>query len=106
MLAPQDERVVRELKRRFEAIAPIKNLVVFGSRARGDFSGDSDLDIFLELEEVTPVIRRQIREIAWEISLEEEIVVSTFVASSQAMVNSPLAANPILQAIKNEGVAI
>ena len=106
MLAPNDERIVRKFKRRLQALSPVKRLVVYGSRARGDAAEDSDFDIFIELAELTPQLRRQISDLAWEIGFGEGVVISTFVATSRAIIDGPLAANPILKAIQAEGIAL
>lgn len=79
---------------------------MFGSRARGDWQEDSDLDVFIEVPDLDAILRRKISEIAWEISLEDGVVISTFVATSDALVESPLAANPILRVIQSEGIAV
>jgi predicted nucleotidyltransferase len=106
MLSPNDARIVRRLKHRIQAIASVKRLVVYGSRARGDDLEESDLDVFIELEALTPQLRKQISDLAWEIGFEEDVVISTFVATSQAITDSALAANPILIAIRSEGIAV
>jgi len=106
MLSSNDARIVRRLKRRIQAIAEVRNMVVFGSRARGDATEESDLDIFVEVEELTPQLRRQISDLAWETGFEAGVVISTFVATSQAVTDGPLAANPILKAIQTEGIMV
>jgi predicted nucleotidyltransferase len=81
-------------------------MIVFGSRARGDSVSDSDMDVFIEIPALDANLRRQISEIAWEISLEEGVVISTFVATTRAITTSPLQANPILRTIDLEGIQV
>ena len=76
MLSTRDTRIARKVKRRLSEITNVKRLVVYGSRARGKATKYSDLDLYIELNaNVNPALRRRIREIAWEVSLDSGVVI-------------------------------
>ena len=101
MLSTRDARIARKVKRRLSEITNVKKLVVYGSRARGKATKYSDLDLYIELDaNVNPALRRRIREIAWEVSLDSGIVISTLVASDR------LRGQPILKTIQAEGISV
>ena len=101
MLSTRDTRIARKVKRRLSEITNVKKLVVYGSHARGKATKYSDLDLYIELNaNINPALRRRIREIAWEVSLNLGIVISTLVASDR------LNGQPILKAIQTEGIPI
>jgi predicted nucleotidyltransferase len=101
MLSARDARIARKVKRRLSEITPVKRMVVYGSRARGNPTKYSDLDLYIELENnVNPALRKKIREVAWEVSLDSGVVITTLVASER------LAGQPILKAIQAEGITV
>jgi predicted nucleotidyltransferase len=95
MLTSTDLLIPRRLKSRLTESIPIDRFVVFGSRARGDAGSDADMDVYIEVQSLNPNLRRQISEIAWEVSLDSGVVISTLVASGP----HPLAGTPIRKAI-------
>jgi predicted nucleotidyltransferase len=56
---PIDDALIEEITRRIvEGVHP-RRIILFGSRARGDFDIESDIDIFVEMEtQDIPVERR------------------------------------------------
>ena len=103
-LADQDRQIVREFQRRLAQTTPIRDLRIFGSRARGDAAPDSDLDVFIELEEATPELRQHISEIAWEVGFERDRVISTVVATRDDLEQGAMGANPLILNVEREGI--
>ena len=106
MLSHTDSIIAGHLKERLQPIISLKRMVVYGSRARGDASHESDMDVFIEASSVTPEQRRQISEAAWEISLDHGVIITTYVGSSAEVESGMMSANPIMRAIEHEGIAI
>jgi predicted nucleotidyltransferase len=104
MLSETDRQIVLEFQRRLAAIAPVLDLRVFGSRARGDAAPDSDLDVFIELEESSPELRQHISEIAWEVGFEMDRVISTVVTTRAELEQGAMGANPLVLNVEREGV--
>jgi len=105
-MKPRDYKIAGELKRRLAEAVELRDLKVYGSRARGDDDEFSDLDVFIEVARLDKETRELISEIAWEISFENSMVISPLVFSVDEARNSPLRASPILKNIKEEGIGV
>ena len=101
-----DYQIAREFKDRLSPSVQIIDMRVFGSAARGEATAESDLDSFIELEQVTPRIRRQIDEVAWEVGFEYDRIISTFMTTTEQLKHGPTGANPIIREIEREGIKV
>jgi predicted nucleotidyltransferase len=101
-----DKQIALELKRRLAALAQIVDFRVFGSRARGIADEFSDLDVFIEVEVLEKDLKERILETAWEVGLDNRIVISPLIFTRNEIENTALRSSPIVQAIGEEGVCV
>lgn len=57
-LSPQESLLYQEIVRRIVAVADPDQIILFGSRARGDHRPDSDVDLLVIKESSEPLARR------------------------------------------------
>ena len=105
-MTPRDLDIALELKQRIEEYTAIQDYRVFGSRARGDVTLESDMDVFIKVEHMNPTIRQRISECAWEIGFSHDLVISTFVAERGQIEDGLLGASPIIHNIMKEGISL
>jgi len=80
-------------------------VILFGSRARGDNRKDSDWDFLILMDrEVTVALKDEIRERLYEIELETGEVISTIIHQKDEWEERTI--TPIYQIIEEEGVEV
>ncbi|MBV5339040.1 MAG: nucleotidyltransferase domain-containing protein [Deltaproteobacteria bacterium] len=78
---------------------------VFGSRARGDATADSDLDVFVVVEDATRDIEKYVSDCAWEAGFEQDVVVVPVVLS-QNKINGALKESVFILNVYRESIAV
>jgi predicted nucleotidyltransferase len=102
----RDRGVAIELKNRLAGLVKLVDFSVFGSRARGDAGEDSDMDVFIEVENLDKDIKRRVQDATWEVGFENFMVISPLIFTRDELENSPLRSSPIVRVIKEEGAQI
>jgi len=81
-------------------------IMVFGSRARGDASDASDLDIFIVVDYLDHSVEKFISDCAWTAGFENDIVIVPVAISRDALTKTPLKASVFIRNVYSEGVAV
>ncbi len=84
--------------------AHLRQLILFGSRARGEARADSDYDFLVVVDEVTRDVRDIIDDIAGEMLVQFGIVVSAFPTSEEARLSRKY--SPLLMNVGKEGIPV
>ena len=85
ILTNEEKTVLRELK---DALKPflgdrLVKFVLYGSKARGDYHSESDLDVAIVVRDLTRVLKHQILDMVAEIEFKYIMPISTLVLSEE-----------------------
>lgn len=105
-MTEQISQVVRKLIGTLGPDVEVVRVYAYGSRVRGDADLGSDLDLLIELRELTRAAKRKILDRAWELSLEEGYVISVVIVSEEAFEQGPLSLSGFARNIRREGIEI
>lgn len=102
----KDRISIEKLKEKINTIfgSRVVGFRLFGSKARGDYSEFSDIDILMVIKNLTREEEEIIREIDAEISLEEEVVISSIIYDEERY--KACSELPFLTAVMKEGVVL
>lgn len=104
-----DHSVLERLGALLQQRLSLVGLAAFGSRVRRDSRGaamehDSDLDVLVISETLTPDVRRIVSDCAFEAGFDAGILVSPVVYSREEWEHSPEGVSPLAESIRHEGV--
>ena len=81
-------------------------LVVFGSRARGDYDAESDIDVAIIIRGLTRELKNQVLDIVAEIELKYIMPISTLILSENNFERLKKLERRIALDIEREGISL
>ena len=100
------EEILNRIKETVRAVEPEAEIILFGSRARGDERKDSDWDILILVPGSADLKKEQkFRHALFQIELEYGQAISTFVYSKNDW-EERYRITPLYKNIKQEGIAV
>jgi predicted nucleotidyltransferase len=109
-MTEKDMNIIAEFKKRVpeEIRTRIKKIIVFGSRARGGASEESDLDAIVLLDEKTPEVEKQLDEIAYSVMWDYDFrpIVSLKVFSEEQFRKAVEKGYSFYKNVEREGISL
>ncbi len=103
----RDYKLVEQFKQKLlENDIPVRELIVFGSRARGEANPDSDLDVLVLVDWTSPESESLVSHCAWEVGFEADIIIQSVVLTYQQAREGPEKSSLLMLAVEKEGVSV
>ncbi|MCK4905872.1 nucleotidyltransferase domain-containing protein [bacterium] len=82
------------------------SLILFGSKIKGNYTQDSDIDLLVVVKEKTPQIRHQIHNILFNIDPYYELKISALLYSELEYKKNEELESPFIENLKKEGAKL
>ena len=105
-MSPVEKDIIDTFSLLLKKKLSIHRLELFGSRARGDADPDSDMDVLVIVDEISPELEDYVSECAWEAGFKHGIVIVPFVFTRGEWENGPERYSLLAEAIRAEGVRL
>ena len=102
----KDLRVIEKFKLLVSQKVKVLEIRVFGSRARGDATPESDLDVLVVVDYLDHSIERYISDCAWEAGFPEDVIVMPILISMDTLKNSPMRESVFIKNVFREGITV
>ncbi len=109
MKVPEQElKVVESFKRRVQELHPgeLVSLTVFGSKARGNATMESDIDLLAVIRSEDWRLGDQIRDVGYDLEVKHGVVLSIQVISQSRHDGLKAAGSQFLDAVEAEGLVV
>lgn len=106
-LKKNEREALKELKEKMLKKYPDARIILYGSKARGDFDKESDIDLLILVEQkINTKLEEEIYHITYDIELKYDVVFGEIIENKEFW-ETPLANTmPLHWNINREGIAI
>lgn len=108
MIPVLEQPILQEFKRRVEQRFPgeLVRVVLFGSKARGDASAESDIDVLTVVRSQDWKLGDEIRDIGYELEIAHGVVLSIQVMGQRQYQELKARGSTFLEQVEQEGLAV
>lgn len=106
VLKPPDRAAIEEASRLLRERFPVEEVILFGSKARGDDDDESDIDLLvLTSRDLSRRERHEIVRALFPLQLAHDVVLSPLIVAASEWRDGLLSVHPIRSEVDEQGVA-
>lgn len=84
----------------------VLSVTLYGSQARGDANVESDIDLFIVVQNDTPALRQALVDLAWQVQFEHDVVISDIIYSVEQFQQMQSKQFPYYRSIQQDGILL
>jgi predicted nucleotidyltransferase len=105
-LSENERAALAKLKKTLEERFNLIDFRVFGSKARGEATPESDIDVMIEVEDYNPAVESGIDDLIFSINIAFDCFISAVIFGRKELEDGPLGESPLYRVIAKEGIAV
>ena len=105
-MTKKDLKIIEKFKILVSQKVKIHEVRVFGSRARGNATKESDLDVFIVVDHLNHSMEKYISDCAWEAGFPEDIIIMPIVVSKDVLKNTTIRESIFIKNVYREGISV
>jgi uncharacterized protein len=102
----KDREIIQKIRTAVKKTLPDSTVILFGSRARGNAAVDSDWDVLVLTEAVSPEIEERVFSALFDVELDENIIVNPLVLPRDEWNIKRYRNHPIHDTVEAEGILV
>jgi predicted nucleotidyltransferase len=106
LMLTKDKVLLDELAGVLSSDRGILKIIAFGSRVRGDCSGDSDFDILVVVDKKGRKVRDAILNVIYSHELEKSLSISPIILSLYELDFNKRLGSPFIKSVEEEGIVV
>jgi predicted nucleotidyltransferase len=101
------ESLLKRIEQEIHSIVPGAEIILYGSRARGDASPSSDWDFLILVDQpIDRLIINKIKNVLYDLELETDTVLSSIIRTKEEWHSTRYSVLPFKRMVEQEGITL
>ncbi len=104
-IAENERQAIEAASKILKEMFPVRQVVLFGSKARGDYDEESDIDLLVLMSRpISWTERKAINDALYDIQLSYDVIISTLIATDEDWNEGAFSVLPIHDEVREHGI--